>query len=276
MECMTQLMTRDGRRLAYELSGPADGDPVVFFHGGLFSRLVAPPSDVLAELGVRLVTFDRPGYGGSDPSPTSLADRVQDVEDLLAAVDVERARLVAWSAGVLHALACAALIPQRVSRVDAVASKCPNLRTDPLFELARHDPDALRAMIDAGIAATTPAAAVDRYIREQSYLAAGRKPAVRDQVVRALTEGLRQGGAGAVADMVAMVAPWEFSLDDVRCPVRVWHGADDVVASVAEAEALTAALVDAELSIVAAGHDAIYELWHDVLAPLSSTVRSLS
>jgi pimeloyl-ACP methyl ester carboxylesterase len=269
---MHTLTQGDGRTLAYEIAGPSGGDAVVFFHGGLFSRLVAPPAAVLDELGVRLVTFDRPGYGRSDPAATTLVERVRDVEALLNALGFTRARLVAWSAGAPHALACAALLPDRIERVDAVA--CPTIdgrqESHPMLELARDDKDGLRSLVDAGIASSTPADAIERYIRDSSYLAAGRNQSVRDLLVRALGEGVRQGSAGAVDDLVAIAAPWEFSLEDVLCPVRIWHGAHDSVRDSTEAAAIADALPDADLTVVDGGHDVICELWPDVLGRITT------
>lgn len=66
---MTVLEVSDGRHVAYEVVEDPDGVPVFFQHGTGDSRLCKYPDDAVAtELGVRLVTADRPGVGGSSPS----------------------------------------------------------------------------------------------------------------------------------------------------------------------------------------------------------------
>ena len=65
-----EMMTlTDGRTLAYCEWGDPTGHPVVLMHGAPGSRLLCPDEEATAASGVRLLTADRPGYGGSDPRP---------------------------------------------------------------------------------------------------------------------------------------------------------------------------------------------------------------
>jgi pimeloyl-ACP methyl ester carboxylesterase len=94
------LTACDGRTLAYCEWGHPTGSPVLLVHGGPGSRLLCPDEDATAAAGVRLLTVDRPGYGGSDarPDPTLLgwADDVQALADRLG---LERFAVVGFSAG---------------------------------------------------------------------------------------------------------------------------------------------------------------------------------
>jgi pimeloyl-ACP methyl ester carboxylesterase len=111
-------ITLAGRTLAYCEWGNPTGFPVMLMHGGPGSRLLCPDEDATAAAEVRLLTVDRPGYGGSDrrpdPTPLGWADDVQALADRLG---LERFAVVGFSAGGGYALACAARMPERISAV---------------------------------------------------------------------------------------------------------------------------------------------------------------
>jgi pimeloyl-ACP methyl ester carboxylesterase len=90
----------DGRALAYCEWGNPTGFPVLWMHGGPGSRLLCPDEDATTAAGVRLLTVDRPGYGGSDPRPDpSLLGWADDVKVLADRLSLERFAVVGWSAG---------------------------------------------------------------------------------------------------------------------------------------------------------------------------------
>ncbi|OWY61311.1 hypothetical protein B7486_64445, partial [cyanobacterium TDX16] len=107
----------DGRTLAVDEIGPADGPVVVLLHSSPGARVFDPDPDVTRAAGVRLLTVDRPGYGGStsldgaEPSEASFADDLAEVLDQLG---VEDAAVVGWSAGGRYVLALAARRPELV------------------------------------------------------------------------------------------------------------------------------------------------------------------
>jgi pimeloyl-ACP methyl ester carboxylesterase len=125
----------------------------VLAHGGPGSRLLCPDQDATTAAGVRLLTVDRPGYGGSDPRPDpSLLGWAGDVQALADRLGLERLAVVGFSAGGGYALACAARMPDRISAVGLASCEgpydevpgaleegmTPEERT--LFERIRHDP----------------------------------------------------------------------------------------------------------------------------------------
>src|SRR5690606_26673026 len=116
------VVTPDGRRLAVEQRGRPDGHPVFLLHGTPGSRLgPRPRASVLYRLGIRLITFDRPGYGGSDRMRgRRVADVAADVACIADALGLGAFAVVGRSGGAPHALACAALMPDRVTRVAAL------------------------------------------------------------------------------------------------------------------------------------------------------------
>src|SRR5437762_8934780 len=109
------VRTPDGRNLhLYEAGDPA-GQPVLVHHGTPGSGLLADTWARDAQTqGVRLISYDRPGYGGSDRAAgRSVADATGDVSALLDALGIDRFRSWGVSGGGPHALACAALLPDR-------------------------------------------------------------------------------------------------------------------------------------------------------------------
>ncbi len=121
------LVLPDGRRLAWSESGDADGSPVLCLHGTPGSRVGRHPEpERLLEAGIRQITYDRPGYGLSDPLPgRSVADVVPDVRALLDAAAVDRAGVMGGSGGGPHALAVATLLPERCTVVQCVVGVAP-------------------------------------------------------------------------------------------------------------------------------------------------------
>src|SRR5438876_1316409 len=120
--------TADGRTLAYVERGNADGVPVIVCHGTPGSRLTRhPDSELYARHGVRMIVYDRPGYGRSDPQPgRSVADAAADIAAIADELGFERFAVAGASGGAPHALACGALLGDRVLRVGALVTPAPS------------------------------------------------------------------------------------------------------------------------------------------------------
>src|SRR6476661_4926987 len=115
----TTVITPDGRSLDLYLAGPPDGD-VLLFHSGTPSAPIpfGPMVELLAARGLRYAGFSRAGYGSSTRRPgRTVADVVEDTTTVLDHLGVDRALVVGWSGGGPHALACAALMADRVPAV---------------------------------------------------------------------------------------------------------------------------------------------------------------
>src|SRR5690348_11857080 len=126
------LLTISGRRLEVLVEGP-EGAPGLVFHSGTPSAAVRfpPLSEVAAAHGLRLVTWSRPGYAGSDPAPgRSVADVVADTTAVLDALGVGEFVTIGWSGGGPHALACAALLPDRCRAAATIAGVAPSTAED--------------------------------------------------------------------------------------------------------------------------------------------------
>ncbi len=246
-----QLRTlRDGRQLGYAEFGDPRGTPVVFVHGWCGSRLTRHPEDNLTRsLGVRLITVDRPGVGLSDRRRgRSLLDWAEDLEQLADALGIEQFAVVGHSGGGPHALACAARIGSRITRVGVVCGFAPmdrpgateGMQADmrravPLLArlpwLAalllrsvpasyRRDP---RAAWEAQFGSDLPPS--DRAVLEQ--------PGVRDNILASAVEATRAGAAGIADELpLFMGRSWGFDPAAVSVPIWLWYGQADVVTPV--------------------------------------------
>ena len=271
-----------GHTQTWSMLGPAEGRPVLFFHGGNDCRLEAYwIEDAAHDAGVRLITPDRPGFGGSTHvAGRSFTDGARAALELLDHLGLERVSVLGLSGGGPHALAFAALAPERVWAVDIVASPCPweqrgFLRGTWLpirlaYLLARYAPRSVltavqRAMNDA----ERNLAYADRMPAPDAALLRTR-PAVGRAMVRSVTEAHRLGFAGAVHEWRLYTRPWGFSLSAVRTPVRLWYGTEDGMAPPQMGERLQALLPDASLTVIPArAHLSIFvEEAHRFLRPL--------
>jgi pimeloyl-ACP methyl ester carboxylesterase len=118
----------DGRRLTYCDNGDPAATPVISHHGTPGSRLVRHPDEdaMLADLGLRMISYDRPGYGESDPQPgRRVVDAADDVAALADHLGIDRFAVVGTSGGGPHALACSARLGPRISRVGSWSAAPP-------------------------------------------------------------------------------------------------------------------------------------------------------
>jgi len=275
----------DGRRLSYCEVGAPEGRPVLHCHGGLSCRTEVLFADELCrEVGVRLIVPDRPGIGQSDFSRRQqLVDWTQDMEALVGALDIGDFAVMGWSAGGPYALACAAQLSNRVTRVATLAGMAPlrgardirelGLWGDRvLFSLSPSLPHVAGALLS--ITRLCPRRVL-AYLVFQAAAAAGSWDAtyLEDHETGALAdtyrESLLQGGYGTAWDYRLLAKNWGFALESVTPKVHVWHGAKDKFLLPSHGERLAAALPHARLHPVAEhGHFLLQRCLRDVLAVL--------
>lgn len=274
---MARVTLPDGRALAYTDGDPA-GRPVLLFHGAPGSRGFRPRDAETRAAGVRLITFDRPGYGESDPvDGASVLDAGRDALLLADALGLDELALVAWSGGGPAAVGTAYLAPDRVRSLALVSAPGPldevpggwellgDLRR-PTAEMARREPHrSVRSV----------ARHMEPLLADPvSFLGRGRGP---DADVRAdrelgpmleaqVSDALAPGAAGVATDLVAMWIPWGFTLAEIAVPTTVFHGAQDRNNG-EDARTYAARIPGARLVIWPdAGHLGILRHWPEVLA----------
>ena len=257
---------RDGRELGYSECGNPDGTPLLAFPGFPNSRVSGALLDELGrERGLRVVCPERPGQGVSDPHPErTLADWPADVRDLLDALGIERAAVVGISAGGPYALATAARLPDRVSRVAVVCGVGPMeavpLTDRLLFYACRFAPP-LGRLAMWGVRRQVRG---DRFPETMAKQSAGVEAAVwRSEVAEVVhlsaREAVRQGTEPLVQEGALLGTPWPFDLDDITVPVGLWYARDDAVVPLAAGLSLAREIPTAEAHVhTGQGHLSVY------------------
>jgi pimeloyl-ACP methyl ester carboxylesterase len=263
----------DGRTLHVLEAGAPDGACLVVHHGTPASGvLFRAEVESARERGLRLVAYDRPGYGGSSPQPgRAVADAAADVAAILDALGIARFATYGASGGGPHALACAALLADRCVAALTIAGVAPADAPDLDFVAGmgegnqiefgkvREGREALSAFCReqaAGLLAVRPeqlADALRPHINEVDRRALTGELA--EHLTHALQRGLRPGVDGWVDDDLAFMTPWGFDVGAIAVPVAVWQGEEDLMVPPGHAAWLGEHVAGAELAIQAGeGH----------------------
>ena len=271
----------DWRQMSFAQRGPAQGRPVFVFHDLPGSRLQQHPDRSLASSrGMRLIHPDRPGFGMSTPQlKRSFSDWVQDVRQLSENLGIDTFGIAAIGAGAPYALACAAALPERVSRVAIASTYAPpemlrglgswRLRTKLM--LSRRAPASLRALLKKDSYRANHDC--DHYLhRWERQLAAcdirllDEVPGLRAQYEQDAREAFRQSTRGVRTELTLLAYPWAIDFGAIRSPLHFWHGSEDRIVHPDSARHLVDALSGAPLHIVqGAGHLVWYEYWTQML-----------
>ena len=265
----TSVFAPDGRAIAVARWGTAGGAPIVAHHGTPGCRLDLPGSaEMLEELGVDLLMFDRAGYGRSDRLlDRSVAAAAADTATVADALGIERFGVYGVSGGGPHSLACAALLGDRVARTACVVGVGPfavpdlefydglNELSVAEFEIALRGRAAMEEYVEPFVAATrsVSSAVMDEWgaeLPEPDREAYYGTPQARALLERALAESMAVSGSGWVDDGLAFVAPWGFELAQIGTPVAIWAGEIDRLVPVAHARYMAERIPDAELHVV--------------------------
>ncbi len=243
---MERLQVAGGAgRLDVEIGGPSDGQALLFHVGTPSAGLLYPPLVELgAERGLRHITYSRPGYGRSERRPgRHVADCIGDVEAVCSELGVDRFLTVGWSGGGPHALACAALLPQRTLAAATLAGVAPRdaagldwlagMGEENLAEFgaAEAGGDALEEFLRAerpGILAAGGAeigASLGALMSPVDQKAASGEFA--EYFAALFHAGLEADIWGWFDDDLAFVRDWGFALDRIERPVAVWQGSED-------------------------------------------------
>jgi pimeloyl-ACP methyl ester carboxylesterase len=258
---------RDGRTLHVYDDGDPDGLVVVEHHGTPGSGLpYAPDVERARERGLRLIGYDRAGYGGSTAKPgREVADIANDIEDVLNELGVERFASLGGSGGGPHTLALGALLADRCVATASIASPTPweaegidqmagmGEQNVEEFTAALEGPEALEPLLEreaASIRAASPEELRDVLVTllppvDREVLTGERAAHAKQNIDRALEPGIE----GWRDDDFAFVKPWGFDLDEIRVPVLLWQGGQDMMVPVAHGRWLAERLPGVEAHI---------------------------
>jgi pimeloyl-ACP methyl ester carboxylesterase len=253
--------TAGGRTLGYEVVGDRDGVALFMLHGTPGCRLSGrhPDRSRVIAAGLRIVSYDRPGYGvSSRQHGRRVVDCVGDVAAIADQLGIDQFAVTGGSGGGPHALAVGARLPERVTQVACDVGGAPydvpdldwfagmdqvNIRefgwalagegtlaselereTREILERLEHDPTAALAGIELS--------AADRAVLAD--------PAVRESLGLSTREMFAQGAAGWIDDDLAFIKPWGFDVEELQVPVEIRYGATDVLVPPSHGEWLAA------------------------------------
>jgi pimeloyl-ACP methyl ester carboxylesterase len=262
------VQTPDGRTLAVLDTGDPAGRPVLVHMGSPNSRHLYQPNVVdAAARGLRLICYDRPGYGDSSPHPDrSHADCAADVRAICAALDIDQVAIWGISGGGAHALACAALLPDLVVAAASLAGLAPygaegldwfaGMGQDNAddFQLFMRDKQAARVKMEKereeflGVSADDLAEALRTLLSPVD--AAALTGAFAEHLAFTMRDGLAPGIDGWWEDAEAQVGAWGFAVEDISVPVMVMHGRQDKFVPVNHGEWLAAHIPGVEARIL--------------------------
>jgi pimeloyl-ACP methyl ester carboxylesterase len=266
----TDIDLPDGRRLhVYDTGG--DDRVAVFWHHGT-PNIGAPPVPLFAtadELGIRWVSYDRPGYGSSTPRPgRDIASAAGDVARLADSLGVDSFATMGHSGGGPHALACAALLPDRVVAAVGASGPAPygSEGVDWFAGMAPSGQASLRAALQGR-------GAYERHLATSTDDDPGFIPADEEALagdwswfLDVVRPAIAQGPGGLIDDDLANAAPWGFDPREITTPVLILHGGRDRVVPSSHGEWLARHCPSAELwlrpddghiSVLDAGPDAL-------------------
>lgn len=225
----------------------------MYLHGGGDSRLSRHPDDsIAAALGVRLLAVDRCGPAVRRRSLRAWA------EALLLTLEPERFAVVGWSAGGPHALALAAVAPERVTRVALVGSLPPAVGVSVLA------PDVRRVMRVARVSPRLAARALEVWGRRPPPPTGD--PSSDAAYAAGRVESFRHGGLWLARELAYLSRPWGFELAAVHAPVTLWWGEADTVCVPSIGREYERSLPNATLRLEPGTHQLLFSRWRDILA----------
>ena len=241
------VRTADGRSLAVRDAGVPDGPALVAQHGTPGTgRFYGAELASAQEKGLRLITYDRPGYGGSSPNRgRTVADAADDVATILDALGVQRFATYGWSGGGPHALACAARLPDRCAAACTIAGVAP-IDADGLdwmagmgegniaeFGTALEGREPLTEFCTADAAGIVAASAEQLADAMRPHLSDIDRTALTGAFAAYLTDvlhgALEPGVEGWVDDDIVFTSPWGFDPTGITVPLLVLQGEHDLM-----------------------------------------------
>ncbi len=244
----------DGRRLEAVEEGDPDGTLVVFHHGSPGAAVPFEPfGRAAAERGVRLVTISRAGFGDSSRDEgRSVASAAAEAAALADHLGAERFLTMGWSGGGPHALACAALLPDRVRAAATIAGVAPydaqgldwtagmGENNQIEYPLAARDPDELLSWMRPQVEALGSVEPGEIVSELRSLISEVDEAEVTgpfgELMATSFHRAFRAGPWGWFDDDLAFVRPWGFELSSIRVAVSVWQGRQDLMVPFAHGE----------------------------------------
>jgi pimeloyl-ACP methyl ester carboxylesterase len=255
----------ENRQISFAEFGAPQGRPVFWLHGTPGARRQIPTeARVYSEdHNIRLIGVDRPGIGSSTPHRysciLSFADDLRTIADTLG---VDKMAVIGLSGGGPYALGCAAAMPDRIVVAgilggvaptrgpEAISGGAMNLgvRIAPLLKLGGAP---LRVGASMLVQSIRPVASPALYAYAAVSPQADRhlltRPEFKAMFLDDLLNGSRKQLDAPFNDVILFARDWGFRLDEVKVPVRWWHGDHDHIIPFSHGQHMVSLLPDAEL-----------------------------
>jgi pimeloyl-ACP methyl ester carboxylesterase len=268
------IQLENGAVIAFEQYGDASGVPVIFCHGWPSSRTMARLTDEAArDLGIRIISPDRPGISGSSFQPDrKLSDWPRVVQRLTNHLGIGEFRMLAISGGAPYAYATARAMPERVRAIAIVSGAVPIVDLADrqgvlrlyrwMLALYQTSPQLLRKLflLARPILSLRPPVRFRPLVLKMLMLQPCDEESLRDSaafeaVFESQRRAWRESAEGVMIDAQIYAQPWGFPIEEVRVPVRLWHGNQDRAFSARLAEEIANRLPNCEARFVeGAGH----------------------
>jgi pimeloyl-ACP methyl ester carboxylesterase len=262
------ISTEAGRKLRILEAGQPDGVPVLALRGTPQSLLLYDGWIADAQSrGIRLIGYERPGYGGSTRHPgRTVASAANDVDVIAKALGLNRMLVWGVSGGGPHALACAALLPDLVAAAAVLGSiapypaagldYCAGMGEDNVadFKAALKGGVVHRQAVEAS-ASKLLHADLETIVEALRSLLCPVDAAVlttdfADFVLRSVREGIGESRDGMIDDDIAHITPWGFELSQIRIPVLLMHGEQDRFVPVSHSRWLASKIPNVEARLL--------------------------
>jgi pimeloyl-ACP methyl ester carboxylesterase len=255
----------DDRQLGFAEFGDPQGRAIFWLHGTPGARRQIPTEAraYAEENHIRLIGIDRPGIGASTPhqydNVVAFADDLRTVADILG---IDKMAVIGLSGGGPYTLGCAAAMPDRIVAVGVLGGVAPTVGADaisggvmalgsqvaPLLEVAGLP---IRLAAAGFIRLLKPVAEPALYLYARVSPEGDRRLLVRPEFkamfLDDLLNGARKQMAAPFADVIVFAKDWGFRLDQVKIPVRWWHGDRDHIVPFAHGQHVVSRMPDAEL-----------------------------
>lgn len=258
------IETKKGSILEVQEGGRPDGHPVFTLHGTPGSRLLYEPHEKNAAAnGIRLIGYNRPGYGFSTRCEgRNVAQAASDVETIADHIGLDRFAVWGHSGGGSHSLACAALLPRRVVAAACISGLAPyggegldffkgmgefNVSDFKLL-LANREEWERKNTLDAEAMANATGGEVMEML--SSLISAVDRKSVDERVFeflhRQFVEAFSSNVYGMIDDGLASMQPWGFDPSSIKVPLQIWHGKQDMFVPFGHGEWLAGHIPGAE------------------------------
>ncbi len=261
----SKIMTlNDGRNLGFSDSGDPNGKPIIYFHGFPGSRLETQRfNQVALANNYRLITMDRPGMGLSslDRNRTILST-VNDMITLADYLKIDRFSVMGHSGGGPFVAACAYLIPQRITGAAIVSGMSSFINPETHVGMVRAQlfasklvkifpPLATLMMKITRMMLNKSDKLLEKMIKPLPLIDQNifRDPVSGKELIQSTLEAFRNGVAGTAYEMKILLNDWGFKLEDIICPVSIWHGAKDSQVPISNAKLYAKLITNSSLHI---------------------------